>query len=80
MSMTLRDNQRDYYYSKIDKEIKKRYIETYKESYLCYPLNAKMLYRIFMEECEKHGILYKMDDIIKTYKKEVLDNTQLSLF
>lgn len=80
MSMTLRDNQRDYYYSKIDKEIKKRYIETYKESYLCYPLNAKMLYRIFMEECEKCGILYKMDDIIKAYKKEVLDNTQLSLF
>lgn len=80
MSMTLRDNQRDYYYSKIDKEIKKRYIETYKESYLCYPLNAKMLYRIFMEECEKYGILYKMDDIIKAYKKEVLDNTQLSLF
>lgn len=80
MSMTLRDNQRDYYYSKIDKEIKKRYIETYKESYLCYPLNAKMLYRIFMEECEKCGILYKMDDIIKAYQKEVLDNTQLSLF
>ncbi len=80
MSMTLRDNQRDYYYSKIDKEIKKRYIETYKESYLCYPLNAKMLYRIFMEECEKCGILYKMDDIIKAYKKEALDNTQLSLF
>lgn len=80
MSMTLRDNQRDYYYSKIDPEIKKRYIETYKESYLCYPLNVKMLYRIFMEECEKYGILYKMDDIIKAYKKEVLDNTQLSLF
>ena len=80
MSMTLRDNQREYYYSKISPEIKKRYIETYKESYLCYPLNAKMLYRIFMEECEKYGILYKMDDIIKTYKKEVLGNTQLSLF
>lgn len=80
MSMTLRDNQREYYYSKISPEIKKRYIETYKESYLCYPLNAKMLYRIFMEECEKYGILYKMDDIIKAYKKEVLDNTQLSLF
>lgn len=80
MSMTLRDNQREYYYSKISPEIKKRYIETYKESYLCYPLNAKMLYRIFMEECEKCGILYKMDDIIKAYKKEVLDNTQLSLF
>lgn len=80
MSMTLRDNQREYYYSKISPEIKKRYIETYKESYLCYPLNAKMLYRIFMEECEKCGILYKMDDIIKAYQKEVLDNTQLSLF
>ena len=80
MSMTLRDNQREYYYSKIDPEIKKRYMETYKESYLCYPLNVKMLYRIFMEECEKYGILYKMDDIIKAYKKEVLDNTQLSLF
>lgn len=80
MSMTLRDNQREYYYSKINPEIKKRYIETYKESYLCYPLNVKMLYRIFMEECEKYGILYKMDDIIKAYKKEVLDNTQLSLF
>lgn len=80
MSMTLRDNQREYYYSKIDPEIKKRYIETYKQSYLCYPLNVKMLYRIFMEECEKYGILYKMDDIIKAYKKEVLDNTQLSLF
>lgn len=42
-----------------------------------YPLN-KNLSKIFKEECERYGLLYKMNDIIKAYKKEAKQEEQLS--
>ena len=35
---------------------------------------------MFIEECEKYGILYRMEDIIKAYQKEIKTNEQISLF
>ena len=66
MGMTLRENQRDYYFEKLDKHFK-----GLKEKYIKY---------YGANECDKYGILYNMKDIIKAYKKEIKDNEQISLF
>jgi DNA repair photolyase len=83
MSMTLRENQRDYYYDKLDKYfigLKDKYIKFYGEKYNCLVPNYKNLYKVFVSECEKYGILYQMEDIIKAYKKVIKVNEQISLF
>ena len=83
MGMTLRENQRDYYFNKLEEHfigLKSKYIKTYGDKYNCLPPNYKHLYNVFANECNKYGILYKMDDIIKTYKKKIIDNEQISLF
>lgn len=83
MGMTLRENQRDYYYAQLDKcfpELKADYIKYYGDRYNCVAPNYKRLYKIFKEECDKYGILYEMKDIIKAYKKDIQSDEQISLF
>ena len=83
MGVTLRENQRDYYYQKLDKyfpSLKDKYINYYKNSYNCPVPNYKRLYKVFTDECDKYNILYNMKDIIKAYKKEIKDNEQMRLF
>ena len=82
MGMTLRENQRDYYFNKLDEYfigLKEKYISYYGNKYNCIVPNYKKLYKIFIDECHKYGILYNMDDIIRAYKK-VNNNEQLTLF
>ena len=83
MGMTLRDNQRDYYFYKLDEKfpgLKDKYIKTYGNKYNCLALNYKQLYKVFTDECDRYGILYKMNDIIKAYKKKMQDDEQITLF
>ena len=83
MGVTLRENQRDYFFEKLDKHFKgskEKYIKYYGERYNCPVPNYKQLYKIFTNECDKYGILYDMDDIIKAYKKEIKEHEQISLF
>ena len=83
MGMTLRENQRDYYYEKLDKyfpNIKEKYIKYYGERYNCPVPDYKRIYKVFTTECDKYGILYNMKDIIKSYKKEITESEQISLF
>ena len=83
MGVTLRENQRDYYYEKLDKHfkgLKEKYIKYYGDRYNCAVPNYKSLYEVFTNECDKYGILYNMKDIIKAYKKEIKENEQISLF
>lgn len=83
MQMTLRENQRDYYFEQLDKNfvgIKQKYIQTYKNSYNCIVPDAKKLYKVFTTECEKYGILYKMEDIINAYKIKKKEYEQVTLF
>jgi DNA repair photolyase len=83
MGMTLRENQRDYYYEKLDKHfsgLKEKYIKYYKDRYNCAVPDYKRLYKVLTSECDKYGILYNMSDIIKAYKKEIKENEQISLF
>ena len=83
MGMTLRENQRDYYFDKLDehfKGLKDRYIKLYGTRYNCFVPNHRYLYKVFTDECKKYGLLYKMSDIIKAYKKEDQNYKQVSLF
>lgn len=80
--VTLRQNQRDWYYKKLDEKfpgVKQKYITHFGNNYECYSPKAKILWTMFRGECEKYGILYKMNDIIKAYKNGYESN-QLSLF
>jgi DNA repair photolyase len=83
MGVTLRENQRDYYYEQLDKHfkgLKDKYIKYYGERYNCPVPNFKRLYKVLTNECDKYGILYNMKDIIKAYKKEIKESEQISLF
>ena len=83
MGMTLRENQRDYYFEKLDANfpgVKEKYIKAFGDRYSCEAKNWKYLYKIFACECKKYGILYKMEDIIKAYKKPGEEIKQMSLF
>lgn len=80
--MTLRGNQRAHYYSKLDAlfpGLKEKYMKQYGERYSCGSPKAKKLYGLFVSECEKNGLLFKMKDIIKAYKRGY-DHSQLSFF
>ena len=82
MGVTLRENQRDYYYEKLDEKfpgLKEKYIRRYGDRYGCAVPDHKKLYRIFAEECDRYGILHEMKDIIHAYKKDRQDQ-QISLF
>lgn len=83
LGVTLRENQRTYYYQKLDqnfKGLKKKYEQFYGMKYQCFVPEHKRLFEIFKKECQKYNILYDMNDIIKAYKKERKSNEQLSLF
>ena len=81
--MTLRDRQRQYYYQKLDElfpGLKQKYQQVYGAKYNCMVKDHKHLRYVFQKECQKYGLLYKMEDIIKDYKKHQQTYEQLSLF
>lgn len=81
LGVTLRMNQREWFYSKLDELFPKKkelYIKEFGDSYGCHSPKAKQLKTIFKEECRRYGLLYKMEDIIAAYKKGYCDR-QLSL-
>jgi DNA repair photolyase len=80
--MTLRQNQRDWYYRKLDEHfptLKQKYFRQFGNAYECRSPKAKELWRLFQNKCDRYGILYKMDEIINSYKQGYGDQ-QLSLF
>ena len=80
--VTLRQNQREWFFSKIDKYfpgVKEKYIRTFGNSYECRSTNAESLMSMTEKECERLGVIYKMEDIINAYKESCSEN-QLSLF
>lgn len=82
--MTLRLNQRDWYFEKLNElfpreNLVEQYISRFGNYYECRSPKAKKLWTIFVKECEKYKIRYQMKDIIYGYKKNY-KVTQLSLF
>lgn len=82
--MTLRGNQREWYFDKLNElfpgeGLVEKYIWRFGNNYECRSPIAKKLWSIFAAECEKHGIRYKMKDIISGYRQKY-QISQLSLF
>lgn len=72
--MTLRGNQRVWYYQKLEelfpgKNLVGAYQKRFGEVYECISPQAKKLWEYFGEECQKRGIVYRMRDIISQYKR-----------
>ncbi|MDE6469720.1 MAG: radical SAM protein [Eubacterium sp.] len=83
LGMTLRENQRDYYYRQLAKHflnLKDRYIKAYGDRYVCNAQNHNYLFGIFKNECDKYGILYDMKDIIRAYKTQAEIYEQTTFF
>lgn len=81
--VTLRDSQREYFYDRLDEDfqlIKQKYQQTFAGNYSCGSPKAKELYHAFAQSCEKHNIMYKMQDIIAYSKTKYTPTKQLSLF
>ncbi|MDR3143118.1 MAG: radical SAM protein [Tannerellaceae bacterium] len=79
--VTLRENQRIYFYDKLDRYfpgLKGRYIHTFATNYVCNSLNKNLL-NIIGEECDKYGLLYEMQDIIKACKRKNARSEQSGL-
>lgn len=74
--VTLRENQRDYYYEQLDRlfpGLRNKYQNSYGNRYLCMSKNRELI-KVFQAECEKYGLLYRMRDIIRAYKKNSRNN------
>ena len=71
--MTLRQNQRDWYFDRLDelfpgRDLRRRYVEQFGNSYRCVSPQAGELWKLFRTECDRRGILYRMPDIIASYQ------------
>lgn len=66
MGVTLRSGNREYFYSKLDRNfprMKERYQSVYGDSYaLSSPRNTELM-QIFHETCERHGIMHGNNEI-----------------
>lgn len=83
MGVTLRDGDREYFYTALDKHfpgMKERYIHTYGNAYeICSPNNRRLM-DIFRDTCAKNGIISNMDDCFAYLHKFEDKYEQLSLF
>lgn len=80
--VTLRNNQRDYFFEKIDllfPGTKERYIKTYKERYVCESTQSKQLYLALNTLCSQENIINNMKQINTLFKVPV-SVEQMSLF
>lgn len=80
--VTMRDRQRDHFYEKISEynpDLPGLYQKTFGDRYMCNSPHAKENRILFQNLCKEYGLTYRMNDIIKAYKREIPD-PQLSLF
>lgn len=85
MGVTLRDGNREYFYTQLDRHfpgMKERYIHTYGNRYeLLSPRNEELM-ELFHGTCEENGILHDVNAIFAYLHDfaEPADNSQISLF
>jgi len=80
--VTLRQNQRAWYYYALDKNfpgLKQKYIDEYGNRYECSIKNYEQISKAFRERCDKYGIIYRMKDIIE-YSRSGYNKEQISFF
>ncbi|MCR5801872.1 MAG: radical SAM protein [Lachnospiraceae bacterium] len=83
MGLTLREGDREYYYSALDKYfpgLKERYIKRYGNAYELTSPNTKELMKIFKSICKDNGIMSDPDECF-AYMQDLPDKySQMSLF
>ena len=83
MGLTLRDGDREYYYTALDKHfpgLKKKYIETYGNSYIIPSPNVRKLTKLFKSICKESGMLSTPEECF-AYLNELPEKyQQMSIF
>ena len=84
LGVTMRSGQREFFLRRLDeifpdRGLSQKYLSHFGNSYECTCPNVKQLWKAFTEECDKYGILYKMQDIISVSRLGY-ESTQLSFF
>jgi len=82
MGLTLRDGDREYYYSRLDESfpgLKEEYTRRFGLAYEIPSPNAGRLQRVFETECDRYGLMRDNDDIFR-YLHELPECEQLTLF
>ncbi len=81
--LTLREGDREYFYAALDRHfpgLKRKYHTTFGYAYDIPSPNRDRLYRIFDEECERHGVLYRPDEIFHYLHEFPKNADQMTLF
>lgn len=81
--VTLRDGDREFFYSKLDAHfpgMKERYIKKYANAYAVMSDHNDRLMRLFTDTCHANGIMCDMAEIFSYLKAFDDDLSQLSLF
>ena len=72
IGLTLRDGNREYFYSRLDKHfpnMKERYIYTYGNSYQLTSSNNNLLMNRISEVCRNHGIMFGVENVFSYLHK-----------
>lgn len=80
---TMREGDREYFYQNLDRHfpgMKERYMRIFGNAYECNSPRNSHLYEIFSEECRRHNILYRPEDVFAYLHKFESKEQQLSLF
>ena len=83
IGLTLREGNREYFYSCLDKDfpgLKEQYINEYKDSYIVTSKHNEELSSYIIEQCKKHHIMCDNDEVF-AYLREYPDKyKQMKLF
>jgi len=84
IGMTLREGNREYFYSKLDEHfpgLKNRYQKKYDLNYIISSDNNAPLMQLFFETCDRHKIVHGNDTLFEYMRTfEDRDNVQMELF
>ena len=85
MGLTLREGNREYFFSRLDRlfpGLKERYIKTYGTQYVCDSPNSAALLRLFHGFCAERGLMHDNDEIFSYLSafEQKSPEPQLSLF
>ena len=83
MGLTLRDGNREYFYTQLDRHfpgLKEQYIRTYGNAYDIPSPRDKELRNLFHDTCEAHGIWHDNDTIFRYMSRLDEKTDQLSFF
>ena len=83
MGLTLREGDREYYYAALDRYfpgLKRKYIETYGNSYLVPSPNSRNLMDLFHKTCNENGIISNPDECFRFMQELPEKYQQLSIF